>query len=132
MRSATRERDRMIPILTAAALACTPVATDGDSIRCGDERIRLLGVDAPEMGPCKPAGRACVGGDPVASRDALASALARGQVTVERVGKDRYGRTLALVWAGGVNLNCAQVRAGHAQYVAKWDDGGRVKRECRG
>lgn len=31
----------------AAALTCHLVAVDGDTLRCGKERIRLLGIDAP-------------------------------------------------------------------------------------
>ncbi|WP_200888824.1 hypothetical protein, partial [Staphylococcus aureus] len=39
----------MMPLvfIAAAALAGCSV-TDGDTIRCGDERIRFLGVDAPD------------------------------------------------------------------------------------
>lgn len=114
----------------AATLTCAPVATDGDSIRCGDERIRLLAIDAPEMGPCQPAGRVCVPGDPVASRDSLTTALRRGDVQIERVGKDRYGRTLAIVTAAGVNLSCHQIQTGSAVYVAKWDKSAQVRRAC--
>ena len=42
---------------------------DGDTLRCQDgTRIRLSGIDAPELdGHCQP-GRACVPGDPLASR----------------------------------------------------------------
>lgn len=35
-------------------LACLLVAIDGDTLRCGRERIRLLGTDAPELpGHCQ-------------------------------------------------------------------------------
>jgi endonuclease YncB( thermonuclease family) len=41
---------------------CT--VTDGDTIRCNGERIRLLGIDTPELpGHCRK-GRDCVSGDP--------------------------------------------------------------------
>jgi len=116
--------------LIAAALTCTPIATDGDSLRCGDERIRLLAIDAPEMRPCQPAGRVCVPGDPIRSRDSLAKAISVGTVEIERVGKDKYGRTLAIVTVGGVNVSCHQIRTGNAVYVAMWDDGGRIERTC--
>lgn len=116
-------------ILVAAMLACTPVVIDGDTLRCGDERIRLLGIDAPEKaGRCRP-GRRCAPGDAAASTASLRRALA-GRVTINRVGRDRYGRTLATVSAGGRDLSCHQLRAGKAIYRADWDDGRLVARNC--
>lgn len=108
------------------ALACTIV--DGDTIRCGTERVRLLGLDAPELHGC-PQGRVCVPGDPVASKNHLASLIAGG-VTITRVGHDRYGRTLALVYSRQGNVGCALIAAGNAQYIAKWDNGGLLARDC--
>lgn len=50
---------------TELVAGCT--VTDGDTIRCGAERIRLLGIDAPELpGHCR-SGRACAPGDPYGS-----------------------------------------------------------------
>lgn len=108
------------------ALACAIV--DGDTIRCGAERVRLLGLDAPELNGCRE-GRVCVSGDPVAAKNHLARLIAPG-VTITRVGQDRYGRTLALVYARGSNVGCALIAAGDAQYVAKWDNGGMLARDC--
>ena len=105
-------------------------ATDGDSIRCGAERLRLLGVDAPEMSRCAP-GRKCAPGDPIASRDNLRRLIAHRPMRVERVGHDRYGRTLAVIWSGGVNLSCAQIAGGFATYRGDWDNGMRVAKVCR-
>lgn len=105
------------------------VATDGDTLRCGSERIRLLGVDAPELpGHCR-RGRVCAPGDPHASKVGLGDALA-GPLTIERVGRDRYGRTLALVAGAGGDLSCRQLARGYAIYRADWDDGSRVARTC--
>jgi len=106
--------------------ACT--VTDGDTIRCGNERIRLLGIDAPDK-HCR-RGRICAPGDPYASEDALAALMADQKLSIRRVGKDHYGRTLGMVYAGGQNLSCAQLSAGHAIYRADWDNGGAVRREC--
>lgn len=113
-----------------AAVALTGcVATDGDSLRCGTERIRLLGVDAPEMGRCKPS-RKCAPGDPIASRDNLRRLVDGKPIRVDRMGKDRYGRSLAIVYAGGLDLSCAQLRGGYAMYRRDWDNGLRVGRTC--
>ena len=37
-------------LVAAAIIACTaPTVHDGDTLRCGPDRIRLFGVDAPEV-----------------------------------------------------------------------------------
>jgi endonuclease YncB( thermonuclease family) len=114
--------------MLAAVLSCA--AIDGDTLRCGREAVRLLGIDAPEKaGHCRP-GRVCAPGDPEASRHSLAAGLRSGPIRIERVGRDIYGRTLAMVRAGGVDLSCWQLRHGQAIHVARWDDGGRVARTC--
>lgn len=113
--------------MLALLLACA--AIDGDTIRCGRERIRLIGIDAPELaGHCRK-GRVCVPGDGEASKRSLAAAMEGRRITARRFGRDRYGRTLAIVYAGGADLSCGQVNAGQAVYVARWDHRGKV-REC--
>lgn len=120
----------MIALLAAAFACASPTVTDGDTLRCGQERIRLLGIDAPELpGHCR-RGRACVKGDPFASKRSLARGVALGRVRVQPIATDRYGRTIAVVRAGGVNLSCWQLRTRNARYVAKWDNGRRVGKEC--
>lgn len=107
---------------------CTVV--DGDTLRCGTERVRLIGIDAPELpGHCRP-GRRCVAGDPFAASEALRKHIGKGEVKIERMGVDRYGRTLANVYMSGINVACELISQGHAQYVDRWDDGGRVAADC--
>lgn len=116
------------PLLT---LAGPCAAIDGDTIRCGREVIRLIGIDAPEMpGHCR-AGRACVPGDPVRAKRALNAAMMHHPITIRRFGHDRYRRTLAIVYAGRVNLSCAQMDSGNAIYKPGWDAARRVGRECQ-
>ena len=126
----------MILAILAAAAAATaaPIADcraiDGDTLRCGAERVRLLGIDAPELpGHCR-MGRQCVVGDPYASWNSLSDALRRGPMMIERRGFDHYGRTLAAVSAGGEGLSCWQLRARQAVYVPRRDEGGGVARSC--
>lgn len=120
----------------------SPRAVDGDTLRCANlpASVRLLAIDAPELpGHCRK-GRACAPGDPHASREALAVLLRRGRITLELVGTDRWGRNLAVArstWLAmplkvrrSVNLSCAQLAARHAVYVAAWDNGRRIAREC--
>ena len=123
----------MIVLAMAMLHAATSItgckAVDGDTLRCGRERVRLLGIDAPEMGRCAP-GRRCVRGDPKRSMRSLSDAL-DPTMTITRVGRDRYGRTLALVQSRKGDLSCWQMRTRNAQYRADWDNGGRVRRTCR-
>lgn len=115
--------------LAAVALAGPCTATDGDTIRCGAERIRLTAIDAPEMpGHCRK-GRDCTPGDPFASKAAMAADL-DGVLIIERLGTDRYGRTVADVFVNGRSLSCLQLAGGYARYWERYDQGGRIKREC--
>lgn len=102
---------------------------DGDTLRCGPERIRLLGIDAPEIESC-PRWRVCAPGDGQASKRSLIAAVHIGRVTYQSVTLDRYGRTVALVWAGRVNLSCWQLQRSQAIYKPHWDNGGLVARAC--
>lgn len=118
------------PLPEAEPLAAPCTATDGDTLRCGEERVRLLGIDAPETaGHCRE-GRICVPGDPIAATRSLRNAIEGQPLAIRRIGKDRYGRTLALVSAGGVDLSCHQLAGGHAVYVEKWDNRRAVARTC--
>ena len=66
-------------------------ALDGDTLQCGDERVRLKNVYAAE--------RDEFGGD--IARERLQRRLDQGDVRIVRRGTDKYGRTLAEVYAGG-------------------------------
>ena len=103
---------------------------DGDTLRCGSERLRLLGIDAPEMGSC-PRWRVCVSGGGEASKRSLVVAVRYGPIRYQPITRDRYGRLVAIVWAGGTNLSCWQLRQGQAAYIAKWDNGQLISRACR-
>lgn len=118
----------MIALLAAAALVCT--VTDGDTIRCGAQRIRLLGIDAPELpGHCR-RNRHCVAGDPYAAKQSLVKLIAGHSITIHPVTTDRYGRTVAMVSAGRQDLSCYQLRTRHAIYRRDWDNGLRVRARC--
>ncbi|QJU60771.1 thermonuclease family protein [Sphingomonas sp. AP4-R1] len=108
---------------------------DGDTIRAGSERIRLLGIDAPDdphNGRCRPVPKPRAICDKARSSEATTSlrAAMTPRLEIERVGRDRYGRTLAIVWSTRANLSCWQLRRRQAVYHAEWDDGRRVARAC--
>lgn len=91
-----------------------PTVTDGDTIRCGVLRVRLASIDAPEMpGHCR-RGRTCVDGDPYASKAHLERLIGSSPLSCRQTDTDHYGRVVALCEAGGRDLSCAQVQAGHA------------------
>jgi len=103
---------------------------DGDTLRCGPERVRLLGIDAPELERC-PRWRTCAPGDGHASKRSLIAATRLGPVRYQPVTRDSYGRQVALVWAGHANLSCWQLEHGQAIYKARWDNGQLIARACR-
>lgn len=105
----------------AADIVCSSAeVTDGDTIRCGQNSIRLEGIDAPEMpGHCRP-GRRCTPGDPYASQANLEQLIGRSEVLCEQTDTDQYGRIVARCTAKGEDLSCAQVRAGYAVKRYGW------------
>ena len=89
-------------------MPCTVTkVTDGDSIVCGQlGRVRLLGIDAPELSQ-KPFGKQ--------SQRALAAMIPVGttvQLEQDVQSRDRNGRLLAYVWRNGRMVNWEMVRAG--------------------
>ncbi|MBV9078475.1 MAG: thermonuclease family protein [Methylobacteriaceae bacterium] len=87
---------------------------DGDTLAFGDRRIRLRGLDAPELD------QTCQRADDTAyrcgetARDALRRLVRTGPVTCLISGRDRYGRGLARCEAFGTDLGAALVQAGLA------------------
>lgn len=110
----------------AGLFTCSVAAiTDGDTLRCTDgTRVRLAGIDAPEISPCAPE-RKCVSGDGTASRRSLAGLASARTLRCEAVGIS-YKRIVAFCSAGALDLSCAQVRAGQA--VTRYSEKARV---CR-
>ncbi|MBX9810643.1 MAG: thermonuclease family protein [Burkholderiales bacterium] len=74
-------------------------AIDGDTIRCGGERIRLQGVYAVE--------RNDIGGR--RAQENLQRKLDAGKVRIVRRGKDSYGRTIGDVYVGGRKITQSDV-----------------------
>lgn len=99
-----------------------PTVVDGDTIRCGDLRVRLHGIDAPEMpGHCRP-GRECTPGDPYASSENLRQLIGGSALQCRQVDVDAYGRSVARCSAGDQDLSCGQLGGGHAvrRYARIW------------
>lgn len=101
--------------LAAASSACVERVSDGDTIRlCSGERVRLVGIDAPERAGssrCSAQSRArlqhsrnpswCNYRKGEQARAALTRFMGKGTVRIQRQGVDQYGRTLARVTVNG-------------------------------
>jgi len=102
-------------------LACALLVHDGDTVRCGQERIRLANIDAPELRgspSCRPKKRKSHWCDyklGIVSRDALRAFVLRGRARIERQGKDRYRRTLARLTVNGCDAGEYLVSMGLAR-----------------
>ncbi|RVI61297.1 thermonuclease family protein, partial [Sinorhizobium meliloti] len=88
-------------------------ASDGDSLRLDGRRIRIEGIDAPEIGQMCRRGETAWDCGAQARRRLVA--LVAGTTTVCRLhGRDRYGRELGVCAAGGADLGREMVLSGHA------------------
>jgi endonuclease YncB( thermonuclease family) len=104
-------------------------ATDGDSLRVGNQRIRLIGIDAPELTQTCRDARGGPWDCGRAAKARLAELVASDNVSCSARDTDRYGRTLASCSAGRIDLGEAMVRDGlalatddrywHAQIAAR-------------
>jgi endonuclease YncB( thermonuclease family) len=87
---------------------------DGDTLRIGEQRIRLTGLDAPELG------QSCTGPDSrnwscgAAAKTFLAGLIEGRPVTCVRSGRDAYDRTLATCTVDGDDIGAQIVAAGWA------------------
>jgi len=113
-----------ISALLAGAFAVSHAASirvaDGDTIELGGQRIRLQGIDAPELhqecrdasGRNWPCGRR--------ARSELRKIIGNDPVQCEAHAKDRFGRSVAVCRAGGRDLGEAMVRSGFALAYPDW------------
>ncbi|WP_230531824.1 thermonuclease family protein [Microvirga roseola] len=86
---------------------------DGDTIRLGDAKIRLKGIDAPEMEQiCSRSGHAYECGE--TSRKALIAMVSGETVRCRAAGRDRYRRILARCTVNGSDVGARMVEQGWA------------------
>ncbi|MBD0416151.1 thermonuclease family protein [Oryzicola mucosus] len=86
---------------------------DGDSLTVKGARIRLWGLDAPELNQiCARDGRDYPCGR--MARETLKDMIGTASIRCEGWEHDRYGRLLAECWNGQANLNRDLVRKGWA------------------
>ena len=92
---------------------------DGDTLWFKGEKIRMKGYDTPE-----PTTNICGGAKEkqLAARasNRLIQLLNENGFSIRRFGKDRYGRTLAIIRVGGKNVGNILIAEGLAR---RWPDG---------
>ena len=114
-------------LAAASIIACTaPSVHDGDTLRCGSERVRLYGVDAPEVR------RGATPAEPFAyeARDEL-QRLTRGRVGCRFVERDRYGRFVGRCWSEATpDINAALIRSGFATEYRRYSKGAYAEAEA--
>ncbi|MBO9707999.1 MAG: thermonuclease family protein [Caulobacter sp.] len=120
----------VIALVAAALVACTaPAVHDGDTLRCDGERVRLFGVDAPELK------RGKTPAEPFADAARLElERLTRGRVACRFVDRDRYGRFVGKCWSStSPDVNAAMIRSGLASEYRRYSKGlyAKVEDEAR-
>ena len=104
------------------SLAGSPRVVDGDSLDFGDERTRILGIDAPELdqtcldagGVSWPCGRE--------AREELRAIIGGGQVACKGERRDRFRRLLVTCEGTGGDVAAAMVLAGMAVSSGQYGD----------
>ena len=108
---------------------------DGDTLRIGERRIRLYGIDAPERAQscATAAGQTYRCGQ--AATEALTRLLGAGQPDCAERDRDRYGRSVAICTVAGRDINRAMVADGWAvayrQYSHDYEPDEAAARQAR-
>ena len=99
---------------------------DGDTITINKYKIRFSGIDAPEKN-YRGQTQFCKGPKGVWACGKKASSALRQLINGQEVqctdeGKDRYGRTLSICYANGMDLQAEMVRSGMAVAYLRYSD----------
>ncbi len=95
-------------------LSGRPRIVDGDTIRLNGQRIRILGIDAPEMKQTCKTSRGAIWACGEKSRQYLLSMLANKTLVCKSRARDMYARLLARCTFDGVDIGATMVRQGMA------------------
>lgn len=108
-----------MPLIFALMVSSTAMSADhvrvidGDTLAVGIINYRLLGIDAPErLQTCvfQVAAWSCG----AAATEALRALIGDSAVDCRGSERDRYGRTVAVCYVGGIDLGAAMVAGGWA------------------
>jgi endonuclease YncB( thermonuclease family) len=84
---------------------------DGDTVDIDGMRIRILSIDTPETFRSRCENEYQLG---LKAKDRLGELLSSGEVSYTPDGVDRFGRTLATVYAGDLDVGLKLLEEGHA------------------
>ena len=110
----------IIPFSAYGALPTTIIQScyDGDTCTTTNgEKIRLACIDTPELKGKR--------ADPIPAekaRDFLNNLLINEEVYIRRITKDRYGRTVAELFNGNINIQKLLVDKGYGQIYKKFSN----------
>ena len=104
-------------VANAETLSGYARVVDGDTLKIGDDYVRLYGIDAPEK--AQACGEWLPGPEAAA---ALSAFIAGREVACEKRDTDRYGRTVATCMAGGDDLGALMVGAGWAWAFTRYSN----------
>ena len=107
--------------LTNNLFASHVTVVDGDTIKIGDVKIRLSGIDAPEINQICVASEGKVACGKI-SRDILITKVTNNKISCTDEGKDFYGRVLGECFVNGESLSRYLVREGFAFAYRKYSD----------
>ena len=89
--------------------------SDGDSLRSGTLRIRLFGIDAPELNQeCKDQNGEIWGCGIAAHRQLVTLIGTKKELQCSLRDVDRYGRLIMQCFTGSTDIGAAMVQSGHA------------------
>lgn len=97
-----------------------PVIVDGDSFSFAGQRVRLLGIDAPELGERCPSASGASWPCGPAARDRLRALAAPHGLVCRTSGRDAYKRLLARCRAGGADVAAMLVQEGLAANIGPY------------
>jgi endonuclease YncB( thermonuclease family) len=105
----------------AATLSGPATVIDGDTLEIAGERIRLFGIDAPELSQtCDRAGERWACGE--ASSEELRSMIGGYELSCSGDEIDTYGRLVAVCTIAGIDLNKTMVAQGWATAFKRYSE----------
>jgi endonuclease YncB( thermonuclease family) len=101
-------------------IAGPAVVIDGDTVRVGEVRVRLHGIDAPEATQTCHASQGGSWACGMQATHALQALLANQDISCQAITVDRYGRIVARCFVGNVDIQADLVRRGLAWAFVKY------------
>lgn len=108
-------REKTLPLEPKRYAGKVQYVIDGDTLILSGskERLRLWGVDAPEIDQ--------KGG--YKAKTVLADMVEGKRITFIKITSDRYGRTVARIFVKKQEINLAIIESGHAQEYCRYSKG---------